>query len=1356
MITRWKLHRAGLFNFWYYEDQEFVMEDGRVLFRGSNGAGKSVTMQSFIPVVLDGDTRPHRLDPFGSRDRRMEYYLLGEDQKNSDSTGYLWMEFKDPSTRTYLTIGIGLRARRSHNLDFWGFSITDGRRIGQTFDLYESDYSFDRESKFPLDWKGLERAIGSGGKVVRERKEYKCMVNRLLFKYSQIEQYEDMLNLLIQLRSPKLSKDFKPSTIYEILNNGLPPLQDDELRPLAEVLEAIDQIGERKDELETHVGFVKRVADVYQRYNEYQMYSRSGQVMSAEEQFTKLTKDWEARNLEYDQCEATITKLMAQEREAENAIRQMTAELNVLQKDEAFQTQEQLMEKMKNRDLLQTQLMELEGRVQFWQRKKEQIARDQQECAGKLQLWESQRQNQLQEMEATAADMEFTYHQVAHLRISREAVEDEPLWANWKRELDSHEQALKRGLELAREYEKAKQKLRSAETELHEATLRRDDEERLLHQAEEGLETGKKEQQRSLWKWKSELKVLQVEDREMEEALRSLADFPVVRYEQVRLACTGAYEQQLDAIRHVRLELRNTQEHLKKELAETKAELQGWQEQREPEPPRTEARVQTRLSYAAGDIQGVPLYESCEFRREVPLEVQAQIEALLQETGLLDAWIGDKGLQWSREDQEFWIQPDPVVFGASLADYLRPTPPEDCSVSGEHIDSILRSIEMGDVQIGSARVVLSEEGYFRLGTMLGKVPPKSRVEFIGRESRRQTRLAKIAVLQAELERLQVAVQQYEQVVAEQDDQERRLQAEWSLFPKADLLEELVRSLEIAKGKWQAAREVVETKNEQYKRVLQQEQERRRALSDATGLWNSLKSESQLAWGVEQVQVYRGEFFSLRTLCDRMMQTQAQLRALESSVQDAVEQLEMEQDKWSKQERDWQEADATVEALRKVMEDLHVEEKVEQLRRLTTSISETKEVLHTVVYHEEKGLIQLRSLRLNLVDKVESLKIGREESLAFLDEKVLQFAEEWRLHLTEWRGQELPADRADALKVCRKVHQRYRGVYDARRGDTILKQLYDVFHEVRPHLLSYVLEMEEAGSRQVVHFMMDRTRPISPERQFDLLQRLLEEQNLLMNQKERELMEKILLQDIGVSIRQKIQRAEEWVRQMNELMENRDTSSGLKLKLKWEPRPKNSEQEMDTSDLVRLLRIDYVHLTDEDRERIQEHFRSKIQQAKSEAEHTAALRVIIHEFLDYRKWYRFQLSHKKGEQAGYRELTDSQFNAMSGGEKAMAMYIPLLAAASSRYKGASSDCPKLISLDEAFAGVDEENVRDLFKLLTEMDFDYMMTSQVLWGCFDTVKGLAIYEIVRPKNADHVDVIRYYWNGVIRVVDYALSG
>ena len=66
LISKWHMHRLGLVDFWYYVNEEFPFKDGHMLLRGSNGSGKSVTMQSFIPLLLDGNKSSERLDPFGT------------------------------------------------------------------------------------------------------------------------------------------------------------------------------------------------------------------------------------------------------------------------------------------------------------------------------------------------------------------------------------------------------------------------------------------------------------------------------------------------------------------------------------------------------------------------------------------------------------------------------------------------------------------------------------------------------------------------------------------------------------------------------------------------------------------------------------------------------------------------------------------------------------------------------------------------------------------------------------------------------------------------------------------------------------------------------------------------------------------------------------------------------------------------------------------------------------------------------------------------------------------------------------------------------------------------------------------
>ena len=110
----YKPTRIGLINFWLYDEEIFEFEDGKLLLRGTNGSGKSVTMQSFIPLILDGNKSPARLDPFGSKDKRIEDYLLGsaDGEQKEEAIAYLFMELYNTEKKKYVTLGIGLYAKK--------------------------------------------------------------------------------------------------------------------------------------------------------------------------------------------------------------------------------------------------------------------------------------------------------------------------------------------------------------------------------------------------------------------------------------------------------------------------------------------------------------------------------------------------------------------------------------------------------------------------------------------------------------------------------------------------------------------------------------------------------------------------------------------------------------------------------------------------------------------------------------------------------------------------------------------------------------------------------------------------------------------------------------------------------------------------------------------------------------------------------------------------------------------------------------------------------------------------------------------------------------------------------------------
>ena len=327
MQERWRMNKLGFVNFWLYDWEEFPFSEGRLLLRGENGAGKSVTTQSFIPFMLDGDLRPYRLDSFGSKDRKMAYYLLGEDKE--ESTGYLYLEFIKPEHRLYRTLVVGLRARRSSTVEFWGFCLSDGRRIGagpEDFALFETKGS----QHISLTRQEVHNRFGDGENWVERGSDYKQMVNRMLFGCAEMEQYDRLLRLLIQLRKPKLSKDFSPRLVQEILNASLQPLSEEDIAPMVNSMEKMDTIQHRLEAMGQSLQEARQLRNEYTRYNQYVL-GKKGQYYLAARQFTQQ-RQTEVKSLE-DKVALTqqaLEEARAGHQEAEQQVGELPRQLEVL------------------------------------------------------------------------------------------------------------------------------------------------------------------------------------------------------------------------------------------------------------------------------------------------------------------------------------------------------------------------------------------------------------------------------------------------------------------------------------------------------------------------------------------------------------------------------------------------------------------------------------------------------------------------------------------------------------------------------------------------------------------------------------------------------------------------------------------------------------------------------------------------------------------------------------------------------------------------------------------------------------------------------------------------------------------
>jgi hypothetical protein len=131
-------------------------------------------------------------------------------------------------------------------------------------------------------------------------------------------------------------------------------------------------------------------------------------------------------------------------------------------------------------------------------------------------------------------------------------------------------------------------------------------------------------------------------------------------------------------------------------------------------------------------------------------------------------------------------------------------------------------------------------------------------------------------------------------------------------------------------------------------------------------------------------------------------------------------------------------------------------------------------------------------------------------------------------------------------------------------------------------------------------------------------------------------------------------------------------------------------------------------------------------------------------LDHRTWHEFGVErHQHGRWV-------PATGPASGGERVLAVSVPLFAAASSHYASAGSPyAPRLVTLDEAFAGVDDDSRAKCLGLLHAFDLDVVMTSEREWACYPQVPGIAIAQLSRIDEVAAVLVTRWEWDGTRRL-------
>ena len=1345
MSSRWQANKIGLINFWYYDEQEFPFVKGRMLLRGSNGSGKSVTMQSVVPLLLDGNMSPERLDPFGSRDRKMNSYLLEEDDGREERTGYLYLEFKRRDSDTYLTIGMGIRARRGKNLDKWYFSLTDGRRVGKDFYLYK-----DTGEKVTLSKKELENRIGAGGRVIDRQADYMEYVNRQIFGFETAEEYKEMVDLLIQLRTPKLSKDFKPSVINDILSDSLQPLSDDDLRPMSEAIENMDTMNMNLKNRKEAKQAAEKIQTVFSKYNQKLLYEKAERYEQAEIKLENAQAQQKEQEKKLSECRQNIEKLQAEHQELDAKHESMEKERESLNKSDAValkRREAQLIAELEGQQKNQKEKQHfLEQKQEQYREAQSQIKAEEDRKYEK----EKERKELIEEMQDEADTMAFEEH--AFLKEELEKHPEEAYkFALHQTQFDHTREKINEGTEILAETDRLERQKDERIKEREKRIRELDTLQRKVSELETVFVQTQNEWKEALYQWNGANQELVLEKdllRELStfaEYYQETSDFADVRQKiaDVWIRKNAEVESELSANQ-------TEKEAAEKELEEVKEELAEWENQKEPQPERSEAVIRNRQRLDALGIPYQEFYKVIEFGENLTEDDCNRLEEALLKMGILDALVIDE----QYKDQVLHLErgcEDHYLFGykngqkdsvqeKSLLDVLELNEEFNDIFFNQRLTGILGSIACDD----DSMITIAEDGTYRMGVLSGTVTGEYEAGYLGIKAREKHRQAKIENCRQKIKDLEEILQRLEDLQKKLSGRKDLLKQEYDALPKDTDMREALQKMRAEERACEQVKEESDKLEAQIRELLEiLKEKKKKALEIADSLYLTCSyevfKEAKIA-----AEEYGRHLISLMAVHEMFLRSLAYLKERREHLEDL---------------------DADMEQIRYDLSEIQKE-----IRRKTEEQTSIQEQLRLTDYEEIKDrldacLTWLQEYPEKLRDSASRLAHEEDEAKLLLEHleesrKKIEEYEQKTKYFSECYAQEKSLHYVDIPEGIPDDAGHVRSYLEsdvkALDKDSVVRDLNKVYFENRGFLTDYHLMQNELfAEAQPTEFPAKRLDisaryqgvQVSFSSLLTHLEEDIEELENLIKDGDRELFEDILANTVSRKIRGKINASNTWVQKMNSLMNGMNTSSGLKLSLRWRSKTAEQEDQLDTKELVDLLKKDYRLMSEEEAARLSAHFRSKVAEARRNARDSAGMvsfYQIMKDTLDYRKWFEFQLfSQKSGERQ--KELTNSVFGTFSGGEKAMSMYVPLFSAVVAKYQGGREDAPKLISLDEAFAGVDNKNIRDMFRLMTEFGFDFIINSQVLWGDCDTLDALAIYQLIRPGNAKFVTVMPYLWNG-----------
>lgn len=1366
---RWKPHRFILFNYWYFNYEEYYFKNGRLLLRGHNGAGKSIAMNTLFTFMLDGNKDPKRLDPFESSDRKFYDILLGEESLNKEIVeriGYVVIEYKLANTEQYITTGFGLHSKRKNRRleDAWGFVIHDrSRRIGRgqnPISLFKVDVLDGSPEQIPLDRKEITSVIGESGTVV-DSKEYAELVNEQLFKFPDVTGLKLFTDVLVRLKSPKLTKGGGPDDLKETLNESLPPLSHHELSALTTTVEAQDQTQREIQKTQSDLSFAEKLDKGYDEYVSYVFAEKAKYYLESKNMWSEISLELQAvqRNIEIKKADHDETEQKIRNVESEiEGLKQARQELGddkIVDLDETLQSAKQELTRLSKERLDKTMRYELNKKSLTDSNNERRDIED--------ELWTIEKEINfaLENLEELGIDSAFEDIYLAFSdHFKRNEKNGDYNFLNWDSEIRIRLQRFGGLLKQIKELDQKKRDLEGMRQRIKEKQDVLENEREKRTTLADNYDMERNNAYIELTNWMNELTALVLSTNSSVSVKRMFNGYlENVSEEQLKSPISGEREEQVSQSikEQACLEAQTRSKVEERELTEEKVVILEGNHEIEPELPV--AKENQIREFKRKGIPHVPFYAVVDFKKNLTEEQRSRLESVLTETGILTSLIVPAN-RYNEALSETVLSTFQVQVPNNLTKYLDVSVSSTGDVSHDDVLAVLKGISVSDTDVH----FVTAEGAFKSSFIAGTASQYGVAKYIGRDAREQERLRIIAELKEKVTVLKIEIDKLEVLCNESKTRQRKIEVEYRSFPRFSVLKDAKQQFEdVAKRITEMLEPELASLNEKFKELN-----------------TSVETQSgNLNVEFEDLTVEKNEQ-AVNDASDGLRDFERALSSMKSSYRsrgDKQSLLKLQVDKIFTIQDIVDEARAAVlsldgqtkginiriESYEKQLKDIGAD----NIRELAKSINDKLEQ-----FPKDQRLLyeQLSELKNDLKNHNDRLPVGNQKVL-FMKELVVAWEIAFLYDVKEFSEKFGLETEIDTESLAESVITKFGELLEKKDRVKNKSELSNIFSDADKGLPEYNLTMEpldfkfdfshmaiEDESRVEILKMIARREKITLEYQSRRVSpsfakiKLSEQDKTLaevMAKKDREIYEDILINHIGETIKNKIRNAKEWVERINTIMEKTQNSSGLKFDVEWSPKKTDSEQELDTRELVRFLEKDPMWLADPDRKRIAQHFRSKVYEAKRKTElsGTSTFMEDIKLVLDYREWYEFIIFYEKtGEKR--KEMKKSNYNTFSGGERAMAMYTPLLAAVDARLQNAHCEAPRIFALDEAFAGVDDNNIKEAFKVIERYDFDYTLNSQSLWGCYEEVPDLSIYVLNRMGNSNLVNSISYSWNGIMK--------